>query len=140
VSAYPAYSSIPARGRPDLIAKLQVAQAVPYIALLWLALTRYGVAGGAAVWAFRNTVDATLLIWMARTDRRIWRLVAQSFGFLCLSVAIARWASALSLAWWAGTTGLLFLMAVWAMRIYPRSFVGSWQRMGVWTLSRMTHR
>lgn len=137
VCAYPAFESIPARGRPDLVAKLQLAQVGPYLPCLWFALERFGVAGGAAVWAVRNTVDAAALIWLAGTDARIWPLIGQSFVLLCLGVAITLWTVPLSAAAFVGLAVLLALTAAWAWRVDPDLCAGALRRLGVWRVGEV---
>jgi O-antigen/teichoic acid export membrane protein len=53
-------------GRPDLTAKLHAVELVPYTALLFVLVTRFGVAGAAAAWTIRAFLDAILLLWMSR--------------------------------------------------------------------------
>ena len=52
-------------GRPDLTAKLHVAEVVPYLVLLWWLTAEYGIAGAAAAWALRILVDTVLLLVLA---------------------------------------------------------------------------
>jgi O-antigen/teichoic acid export membrane protein len=47
--------------RPDLTARLHLAEAPLYVALLWLLASRYGAAGAAVAWTLRVTVDAAAL-------------------------------------------------------------------------------
>ena len=53
-------------GRPDLTAKLHTAELIPYIGLLVMLVTRFGVTGAAAAWTIRAFVDGILLLWMSR--------------------------------------------------------------------------
>lgn len=48
-------------GRADITAKLHLAEAPFYLALLWWAISAYGVEGAAAVWTLRVAADAILL-------------------------------------------------------------------------------
>ncbi|MGZ8216727.1 flippase [Methylomagnum sp.] len=58
------------RGRPDLVAKFQMAEFLPYIAVLWLCLAAWGLTGAALAWALRGLVDTGLMLWMAGLLRR----------------------------------------------------------------------
>lgn len=57
------YSLIQAAGRPDLTAKLHASEVIPYLALVYLLLSHYGIVGVAFAWTVRVTVDALLLFW-----------------------------------------------------------------------------
>jgi O-antigen/teichoic acid export membrane protein len=48
-------------GRPDLIAKVMIAEAPLYMAALWLLTKRFGIEGTAMAWAGRIIVDAIVL-------------------------------------------------------------------------------
>jgi O-antigen/teichoic acid export membrane protein len=65
------------QNRPDLIAKLHVAEAVPYLGILWLLLQIVGLRGAAIAWSSRLALDAAALFWLAQISHvcRI-RLVA----------------------------------------------------------------
>jgi O-antigen/teichoic acid export membrane protein len=62
-----AFTLVQGIGRPDLTAKLHTAELVPYLALLWVLTERYGIAGAAAAWFVRCTVDAGALLLMVRS-------------------------------------------------------------------------
>jgi O-antigen/teichoic acid export membrane protein len=49
-------------GRPDLPAKLHVAELLGYLPALWFATNLWGVAGAAAVWTVRVVADTALLV------------------------------------------------------------------------------
>ena len=52
---------INALGRPDLVAKLNLAELLVHIPVAWLLITRFGVTGAALAWTIRVTLDAALL-------------------------------------------------------------------------------
>ncbi|MDP2794827.1 MAG: flippase [Sulfurisoma sp.] len=59
------FALIQGAGRPQWTAKLHLAEALPYwLALLWL-LDRHGIAGAAAAWSLRASIDALALWWFA---------------------------------------------------------------------------
>jgi len=49
-------------GRPDIPAKIHLAELLPYVGVVWLLARRFGIAGAAFAWAGRATVDAILLL------------------------------------------------------------------------------
>jgi O-antigen/teichoic acid export membrane protein len=59
--AWTPYFLLQAAHRPDLPAKLHVAEVPLYLALLWWMLPRYGVEGAAIVWTLRVTADMAVL-------------------------------------------------------------------------------
>lgn len=59
------FALIQGAGRSDWTAKLHMAEAIPYWALLLWLMDRYGVVGAAGAWFVRTTADALALIWGA---------------------------------------------------------------------------
>ncbi len=59
------YTLIQAFGRPDITAKFHLVELLPYLALLWFFASRFGIAGVAAAWLARVSLDAVLLFWFA---------------------------------------------------------------------------
>ena len=53
-----------ASGRPDKVAKLHLAELIPYLAILWYLIDRFGISGAAMAWLIRVSVDAIGLILM----------------------------------------------------------------------------
>ncbi len=52
-------------GRPDLPAKLSMAELPFFIALSWLAIKSYGIEGAAMAWVARAGFETAILFWMA---------------------------------------------------------------------------
>lgn len=59
------YGLVQAAHRPDLTAKLHVAEVPFYLALLWWMLPRYGIVGAAIAWTARVTVEIVFLLIIA---------------------------------------------------------------------------
>lgn len=53
-------------GRPDLTAKLHVAELPGYGLLLWWGIATFGIDGAAMAWTVRVGADLLLLLWLAR--------------------------------------------------------------------------
>jgi O-antigen/teichoic acid export membrane protein len=93
--AYVPYCFLQALGRPDTAAKLFLCELVPYGLLLSWMIPHYGIAGAAAGWSIRVTLEVVLLLWIAWrvsslsavhvVDRRMWTAV----GALCLLATVA---------------------------------------------------
>jgi O-antigen/teichoic acid export membrane protein len=60
------YVMLQAQGRPDVVAKIHLAEIGPYVALLWYSLHQFGLEGAAFAYSTRVAVDAILLIWGAK--------------------------------------------------------------------------
>jgi O-antigen/teichoic acid export membrane protein len=52
-------------GRPDLTAKMHLAELPCYILALWWLISAYGIVGAAMAWTCRSSVDALVLFGMA---------------------------------------------------------------------------
>ena len=52
-------------GRPDLAAKLHVAELLPSLVLAWVLIEAAGIEGAAVAWCVRALVDAALMFWLA---------------------------------------------------------------------------
>lgn len=53
-------------GRPDLTAKLHVAELFIYVPYLWLLIDLYGINGAAVAWTIRVTISTLVLSYLAR--------------------------------------------------------------------------
>ena len=58
---------IQAYGRPDLTAKLHVAELVAYVPYMWWLIAGYGIEGAAAAWVIRVTISTIVLGVLARS-------------------------------------------------------------------------
>lgn len=66
-------SYLQSKGRPDLIAKLHLAEMPVFLLALWYGINQYGLIGVAGVVAIRMVFDALALLWLARgEDERGW--------------------------------------------------------------------
>jgi O-antigen/teichoic acid export membrane protein len=88
--AFIPYGFIQARGRPQVTAKVGLAEVIPYVLVLWLLITSLGLPGAAWAWSIRVTVNCAALIWLSGCfNREVWRL-APAFLLMCAALAIAR--------------------------------------------------
>jgi O-antigen/teichoic acid export membrane protein len=63
--SYVPFALIQAAGRPDITAKLQLAELTPYILAIYLLAKHFGITGVSVAWMARVTVDAALLFFFA---------------------------------------------------------------------------
>jgi O-antigen/teichoic acid export membrane protein len=83
------FFALQSAGRPDLVAKIHLAELLPYIGLLSLLTKNYGIAGTAAAWTIRITADTVLLLWFARkTIPEISAEISRTFIMISI-IAIA---------------------------------------------------
>lgn len=82
------YAQLQARGRPDLVAKCHLAEALPYFCLLWLGLNIFGLAGAAAAFSFRTLVDFGLLARLAGSLRSSLRMLVTPSILLAAAFSI----------------------------------------------------
>lgn len=54
------------QGRPAIIAKFHMLEAVPYFGILYLCILHFGVSGAALAWGVRIVVDAALIAYASR--------------------------------------------------------------------------
>jgi O-antigen/teichoic acid export membrane protein len=85
--AFIPYTLVQAQGRPDVTAKLHLLELLPYLALLWIGLSRAGVQGAAWAWSLRVIVDAVILYWLVGVRWTILRQLLPAIVLLLLAVA-----------------------------------------------------
>ena len=98
--AQPPLVALQGAGRPDLVAKLHVAELPFYVAAL-IGLTRaFGVRGVAIAWTLRAVIDCAALLWIARRTLGLPAFPRLGGGWPALLSLVALGAGALP-----GTTG-----------------------------------
>jgi O-antigen/teichoic acid export membrane protein len=123
---YTPYSFIQGIGRPDVPAKLQLLQLPFYIAIAWLLVNRWGIAGAAAAWAIRASADGLLLFVASfRVYRLSSRLFVENALLRAILVLLALLATAyltsslgLDLSFQVGIIALLMMLFAWAIWRY----------------------
>lgn len=88
--AYLPMARLQAIGRPDIPAKCHIAELVPYLAILFLALAEFGVVGAAIAWASRVTVDCIALMVAGRYGVRKVAEALPGFALLVTGFALSR--------------------------------------------------
>ncbi len=84
-----AFAFVQGAGRPDVTAKLHVAELGPYLLVAWWAIKQHGIEGAAAVWFLRVGIDGLALFAAAgmlidRSKSRQWILAATTLGLSAL--------------------------------------------------------
>jgi len=84
-----ALTMVQAAGRPDLSAKLHLAELPVYSILLWLLTARIGIEGAAIAWTLRAGVDMVLLFWFVKRILPVFSTMAYSMlAVLLMSLAV----------------------------------------------------
>jgi O-antigen/teichoic acid export membrane protein len=60
------FTLLQSQGRADLTGKLSMLEFLPFLAILWGLTLAFGIAGAAAAWTLRCTVDALAMFWASR--------------------------------------------------------------------------
>ena len=134
--AQPPLTALQGAGRPDLIAKLHLAELPFYLVGIVLFTRSYGLVGVAIAWTLRVTVDAIALLLLAR--RTLGLPFAPTYvSWLSVSVMIACFGVGALLErtparlLFAGVALLVFLPIAWRLLLAPgeRAALGQWLRM-----------
>jgi O-antigen/teichoic acid export membrane protein len=64
------FTLLQSQGRADLTGKLSMLEFLPFLAILWGLTLAFGIAGAAAAWTLRCTVDALAIFWASRMRRK----------------------------------------------------------------------
>lgn len=133
--AWVPFSLVQAADRPDIGAALHLALALPYVLVLWLMLTRYGIAGAAFAWTLRAAADTATLFMITR---RLMPLAAPGVSRLArLAVGAVLTCALGALPMELATKGVflvitlgLFAAATWKILLEPaeREFVRGYAR------------
>ena len=115
VPGYIPYSLLMGTGKASVIAKLYWAELIPYLILVYLCTSNFGIIGTAAAWSLRVAFDGVVFFILARktagADLRIfsgklrWFFVAVA-GYLPLSLVVSSSGGSVSII-----SGLIFLIA-----------------------------
>lgn len=87
--AYVPFAMLQGEGRPDLVAKTHLAELVPYLVVLWLALRSYGAPGAAVAWSARTVSDMVILSALSGLPARAIRSVFVGAGLVAAALAVA---------------------------------------------------
>jgi O-antigen/teichoic acid export membrane protein len=79
---------IQGRGRPRVIANLQVAELLPFLVVLYVATRQWGVIGAASAWTLRVTADALLLYWLSGLPAKVVRTAWLPFSMVLVALLI----------------------------------------------------
>ena len=124
-------AALVARGRVRLIATIHVAEAVPYVILLYVGLHFAGIWGAAAAWSARSLADAAILFKVSGIGRHRLKLLVP--GLLIGAVASINLALPITsvLRWLlSGTIAVLVIWLSWHNRPRGLSITSLFKQFG----------
>jgi O-antigen/teichoic acid export membrane protein len=124
-----AFARVLSGGRPDVIAKVHLAEILPYLALLYFGMLRFGLIGAALAWSVRCTADAIVLISIDKVDRPALRLLILHGAILLAATLVTFVTSPRSAGQWLLLAALAALTAVLMIRTMPIPLAESLQRL-----------
>jgi O-antigen/teichoic acid export membrane protein len=129
--AWVPYNYLLSCGRTKLIARIQMAEVLPYLAGAWVLTAKFGALGGALVWAASFVADSIIFFTVVRrvapqltfsplSERRL-RAVGAPLLLACLAVASATvWHGIISRLGLAAGLGLIYAAVVWWLVLTSR--------------------
>ena len=112
------FAMLQAQGRPDLPTKINLAEIIPYFAVVWLLITLFGVRGAAIAWVLRAAADTLLQYFVA--GFRFGELKRFTGGFLMVAAAIIiTQTTNLHIAGAVALAGVCFLISAVQMLNHP---------------------
>jgi O-antigen/teichoic acid export membrane protein len=122
--SYVPYTYLLATGRPATIAKVHLAELIPYLVMAYFLTARFGATGAAVVWTLRMAADLAFFSFAARGATRSQRSAdtrCQRYrAFIVLGALLAVTFLATSVSHhlvprglWAVTLAAVYLIAVW---------------------------
>jgi O-antigen/teichoic acid export membrane protein len=118
-----ALTSMVARGRPDLLAKIYLFEIVPYLLVLGGALYFFGIVGAALAWSLRCATDAVLLLYFMKLDAPTRRHLAFHFAVVIGGSGLAFGLLDQPVARIAALSALICCVAIVLVRNVPASLI-----------------
>jgi O-antigen/teichoic acid export membrane protein len=113
------YARLQATGRPHLVARAHLIEALPYFGLLYIGLHYFGLEGAATVFGLRTFADCLILMFFAGDLREGVLLMRVPVLLLLCSLAVASRTVAWSGVCLMSTTAIFSVTAWWAWRNAP---------------------
>jgi O-antigen/teichoic acid export membrane protein len=110
--AYIPLGLLQAKGRPDLVAKLHMMELMPFLIVLYFAISQWGVIGAAIAWTLRVVADAVLLFYAAGIKSTAFKIIKTPTLIITLSVLTLNLINKLGFVWHL-ISALIFIL--WAI-------------------------
>lgn len=112
-------SRLQAQGRPDLTAKTHIAELIPYIAFLYVAMKMFGLAGVALAWSVRCAADWLILSLLSDRSSAALRETAAPALLVLAAAASTALLPVDSPLLWLLVLPVGLLSVAWAVRSIP---------------------
>jgi hypothetical protein len=113
------YAQLQATGRPDINAKLHLAELIPYLILLLVGLQFLGLPGAALAFGIRNFADCILLLWCADILHNAIGIISAAALLLLGAIAVAFGLTVGGAAWWSAGIALSLATLAWSWWCAP---------------------
>lgn len=87
--AFLPYSFLQARGRPHITATVGLFEVIPFFAVLWLAIERFGLPGAALAWTLRVSINCILLFVLSGAVGRETLMLVPGILMMLASLIVA---------------------------------------------------
>jgi O-antigen/teichoic acid export membrane protein len=84
------YALMQGQGRPDLVAKIHIVEVLPFLAVLYVVVAKFGLPGAAFAWSLRTLIDCILMLWFGRCWTRYLSRVLPALGLMAGCWVVAR--------------------------------------------------
>lgn len=122
------YANLHAQGQPQRVTMIHLAESVPHLAILYIAMKAFGVVGAAMAWSIRCAVDALALAAAAGVLGNLLRPLLPHVAMLAAAFFISYTMPLWSPMRWLLLALLLLVSLVVAMRTLPPGFVDRLKR------------
>lgn len=110
--AFVPYELLQSQGRPDVTGKFHAAEVLPFTVVLWGGTAWFGLAGAAAAWTLRCTVDALCLFRAARMSARELAPAALPLTLMVAAGALSRFVAGQDIWLGLGAAALVGLLSL----------------------------
>ena len=83
------FTLLQSQGKADVTGKLNMAEFVPFIGILWGSTIAFGIVGAAAAWTLRNIADGLIMLWLAGMRSADFLLLLPPAAVLAASLVMA---------------------------------------------------
>lgn len=111
------YSLLQAKGRPDLVAKCHMLEVVPYLLLLYVGLSFFGLVGAALAFSIRAAADAAILCVLSDQVWNTLRKIMIPVPLLLLAILVAQTLAPFSSPWLFGSIVIISFALIQAYLI-----------------------
>ena len=114
------YFLLQGKGRPDIVAKLHVAEIVPFLCLLWGLMHLWGIYGAIVAWTIRVMLEAGLLFSLSSMPKTALRTISGPAIMIIIAIITAHGIADQSWVWRFGFATFSMIWVGWY--IYSKGY------------------